>query len=203
MFFDRMSMLYDNSRLQSGAIMDWSGYKYCGVSIEPALQKKLKDYLRSGQHTSMPVLDVGCGAGVFSEKFSGKYNSGVVGVDIAKSLKNEQVDVCALSWHLPFADSSFGTVFCKDVLPHIPRVGLKPMLLEFTRVLAENGQIILISSEKCRDGENQFPLDSRYLFDLADIMHMKVVERSIWTPKNNKIDWYPHEPRMFVVFKKS
>jgi ubiquinone/menaquinone biosynthesis C-methylase UbiE len=90
-----------------------------------------------------PILDAGCGTGLNLRHLP----DGSVGVDI--NPRNVDLLRYRLPSHvivegdveqLPFADASFGTVLCTEVIEHIPDPALA--LAEFRRVLQRGGVLI-------------------------------------------------------------
>jgi len=86
-----------------------------------------------------PLLDVGCGRG---ELLAGAralgFRGGLAGVDPAtgnRTSGTKPIPVYpAVAWDLPFADASFGTVVCLDVLEHLLPADEPESLLELARV---------------------------------------------------------------------
>lgn len=100
-----------------------------------------------------PILDLGCGDGIFTEVVLGKGKE-IVGVDIdekalaqAKKKGFYQKLVKADAQSLPFKNDQFKTVLANSSLEHIRN--LKPVLKEIQRVLAKKGLFVLTApSEK-------------------------------------------------------
>lgn len=91
-----------------------------------------------------PVLEIGCGSGVYADSFTD-----YVGLDISLAAlgrgreKSARV-VCADITAIPLRDSSVGAVFSFNVLEHVPRPD--KVLGEVDRVLAEGGVVLLKDS---------------------------------------------------------
>jgi SAM-dependent methyltransferase len=101
------------------------------VSLLKVLDPALRDYCRGR------VLDAGAGRGAYRELLQ-NYADSYVGMDIAPSKATAAVgDVQCL----PFAANSFDTVFCSQVLEHVPEPGLS--LQELMRVLKPGGYLVL------------------------------------------------------------
>jgi SAM-dependent methyltransferase len=83
------------------------------------------------------VLDAGAGRGVYRELLRRRSND-YVGFDIAASAATS---IVGDAQRLPFADATFDTVFCSQVLEHVPEPWLA--LAEFRRVLKDDGHLIL------------------------------------------------------------
>jgi SAM-dependent methyltransferase len=83
------------------------------------------------------VLDAGAGRGVYRELLAG-FAECYVGMDVAPT---QATDVLGDAQRLPFADGAFDTVFCSQVLEHVPEPWLA--LAEFRRVLKPGGHLIL------------------------------------------------------------
>lgn len=90
-----------------------------------------------------PILDAGCGTGLNLRHLP----KGSVGIDInprnVALLKQRLPDHVVIEGdveHLPFADGSFGTVLCTEVIEHIPDPAAA--LAEYRRVLRPGGVLI-------------------------------------------------------------
>lgn len=89
------------------------------------------------EHCRGRVLDAGAGRGAYRGLLL-NYASEYVGIDIAASVATS---VVGDAQRLPFVDSSFDTVFCSQVLEHVPEPW--HALAEFHRALKPGGKLIL------------------------------------------------------------
>ena len=89
------------------------------------------------RHCRGRVLDAGAGRGAYRDLLK-TYAEEYVGMDIAPSAATTAVGDAQ---RLPFAAASFDTVFCSQVLEHVPEPWLA--LSEFRRVLRPGGRLIL------------------------------------------------------------
>lgn len=89
------------------------------------------------RHCRGRVLDAGTGRGAYRDLLK-TYAEEYVGMDIAPSPATTAVGDAQ---RLPFAAASFDTVFCSQVLEHVPEPWLA--LSEFRRVLRPGGRLIL------------------------------------------------------------
>ncbi len=95
------------------------------------------------------LLDLGCGQGWLTEKFS-KAGVYAVGVDrnpeLVRFAKREG-DNCEFvvsdGGHLPFRDSIFKTVILNDVLEHVPYSDAAALMKDGIRTLSNNGRIYI------------------------------------------------------------
>lgn len=101
------------------------------VTLLEALEPLLPEYCRGR------VLDAGAGRGAY-RAIIGRHASQYVGLDVGLSAATA---VVGDAQRLPFADGSFDTVFCSQVLEHVPEPWLA--LAEFRRVLKPGGYLIL------------------------------------------------------------
>jgi len=103
-----------------------------------------------------PILDLGCGDGIFAETILGKGKE-IFGIDIDKNalaqakkrgIYERLVEKDASS--LPFEDDQFGSVLANSSLEHISNLG--GVLKEIYRVLAKGGTLVLTApSEKRKE----------------------------------------------------
>jgi dolichol-phosphate mannosyltransferase len=95
-----------------------------------------------------PVLDVGCGSSRILRDLSG-----VVGVDVSfpklRYMSRYAVPLAQASiFALPFADGSFQTVVCSEVIEHVP--GREAPLRELARVNKKGGTLVLGTPDYAR-----------------------------------------------------
>lgn len=102
-----------------------------GLTLLRALEPLVREHCRGR------VLDAGAGRGAYRDLLLRHANT-YVGMDIGGS---SATAVVGDAQRLPFADNSFDTVFCSQVLEHVPEPWLA--LAEFRRVLKPGGALIL------------------------------------------------------------
>lgn len=123
--------------------------------IRKGLIKKIEEYapLLNGK-----LLDFGCGNKPYSHLF--KANE-YIGVDIENTTGHDtrfqKPDVYYDGITIPFNDSHFDTIFCSEVLEHVPNIDL--ILDELNRVLKPGGKM-LITVPFCWN-EHEIPFDFR------------------------------------------
>ena len=136
-----------------------------------------------------PILDAGCGTGLNLRHLP----KGSVGIDInprnVALLKQRLPDHVVVEGdveHLPFADGSFGTVLCTEVIEHIPDPSAA--LAEYRRVLQPGGVLIgsvparsliwklRFLSSTCPHSEpfhhEYLPHEVRAMLDGWDVLHL-------------------------------
>ena len=112
--------------------------------------EEMKEDLRCGllgkliSKDSTSILVVGCG----SKKDMSISNKKLVGLDLSitalkesKRLFPKNSYVNGDGCNLPFKNNSFDTIVCSEVIEHV--LNPKKMILEFKRVLKNNGQLII------------------------------------------------------------
>jgi SAM-dependent methyltransferase len=107
-----------------------------------ALERGLECFVLSKQQFLPPVLDVGCGDGLFASiLFADKIDTGIDPnpSEIACAEKTGVYSelICCSGSQIPKASGTYRTIFSNSVLEHIP--DLKPVLLEAYRLLEPGG----------------------------------------------------------------
>lgn len=126
--------LKDRGRAASDYYAGCEEYFYlspAGLTLLRALEPLVREHCRGR------VLDAGAGRGAYRNLLL-RYATDYVGMDIGKS---NATAVVGDAQRLPFADAAFDTVFCSQVLEHVPEPWL--VLAEFRRVLKPGGVLIL------------------------------------------------------------
>lgn len=90
------------------------------------------------------ILDVGCNDAMLRDFLPS--STEYVGVDVSfpalREAKNKGAKVvCADALHLPFKQTTFDSVFCIEVVEHIPKA--RDAILEIKRVLKKTGSLII------------------------------------------------------------
>jgi SAM-dependent methyltransferase len=84
------------------------------------------------------LLDIGCGSKPYKEFFGADEH---IGIDWANSLHNLNAELLGSAEALPFADHTFDTVLCTEVIEHLKHPALA--VSEMARVLKPDGHLIL------------------------------------------------------------
>ena len=120
-----------------------------------ALVRAIECRILSAIEFKPPILDIGCGDGVFAAQFFEHQLDEGMDLDpkqverAAKTGKYKIVRV-ADAKKLPYPDNSFNTVFSNCVFEHIP--GIESVLKEVNRVLRPGGRLIItVPSDKYGD----------------------------------------------------
>lgn len=112
---------------------NWSYYPIYINKVE-----LIDELLRRYNCQSGKILDAGCGEGVLVEKYA-QQGWDITGVD--KNYASSYVQEGSIT-ALPFADNTFDTVLCLDVLEHLYYNDQNPALNEIRRVLKPNGVVL-------------------------------------------------------------
>ncbi len=108
-----------------------------------ALERGLECQVLSRQEFAAPVLDIGCGDGLFAKNlFADRIDTGIDpnAAEIACAVKTGAYEelICCFGSEIPKPSGTYRTVFSNSVLEHIP--DLKPVLLEAYRLLVPGGR---------------------------------------------------------------
>lgn len=102
------------------------------------------------------VLDVGCGSKPYEDCFP--LVSAYIGIDVETSghdHENSKVDIFYDGLNIPFANKSFDSVVCFEVLEHVKNP--KAILEEVNRVIKDHGSLLI--SVPFLFGEHEEPYD--------------------------------------------
>lgn len=113
--------------------VDWLVTRHLLKSLRHASEKYARGVL----------LDVGCGGQPYRALFQ-PHVERYVGVDTPASVRS-RVDAAAVASQLPFADATFDTILCTEVLEHLsdPSAGVS----EMARTLRRGGYLILTTPQ--------------------------------------------------------
>ncbi|MCZ4291903.1 class I SAM-dependent methyltransferase [Hoeflea alexandrii] len=117
-----------------------------------ALERSIECGLHVGKEWPSPILDIGCGDGIFADiLFADRIETGIdpdaSEVERAKGLdKYDELIVC-FGDDIPKPDGAYNTVFSNSVLEHIP--DLMPVLKEVHRLMSDTARFyITIPTDK-------------------------------------------------------
>src|SRR5947209_4491198 len=118
------------------------------LAFERTLECRIYESLRFER----PILDVGCGEGLFAKiAFGEKIDTGIDPdeheIERARELGAYQELIACWGNEIPKPDGYYKTIVSNSVLEHIP--DLKPVLLEINRLLAPGGRFYMtVPSDK-------------------------------------------------------
>lgn len=127
------------------------GLPHVGLRMRAQLLLRwLEDRIPPGG--SRPVLDLGCGIGVYSLELGSRTNRPIVGIDLdlekVRTAARMSRDLGLGCWfvvgdaeNLPFQDDAFGAILCSEVLEHIEHDGRA--LSEMNRTMGPGGMLFL------------------------------------------------------------
>ncbi|MEM5493302.1 class I SAM-dependent methyltransferase [Hoeflea sp. AS16] len=117
-----------------------------------ALERSIECGLHVGKEWPAPILDIGCGDGIFADiLFAGKIDTGIdpdaSEVERARPLDKYNELIVCFGDDIPKADGTYNTVFSNSVLEHIP--DLMPVLQEVHRLMSDTARFyITIPTDK-------------------------------------------------------
>jgi putative flippase GtrA/SAM-dependent methyltransferase len=110
---------------------------------------KKKFSLIAGNIKDTPVLDLGCGPGVFLHYYGGfpglkvNLDYSLEQLKYGKALNPQALYVNASVSELPFAQGTFSTVFLIETIEHVDEDSGKKVMNEISRVLKKGGRLVL------------------------------------------------------------
>jgi ubiquinone/menaquinone biosynthesis C-methylase UbiE len=117
-----------------------------------ALERSMECHILSQNRCEHPVLDLGCGDGIFaSVLFKDKIDVGIdpdtKELERARSIDRYKELIGCGAEKIPKPDGTFQTIIANSVLEHIPTI--KEVLTEARRVLAQEGRMyVTVPTEK-------------------------------------------------------
>lgn len=92
-----------------------------------------------GRYLASPCLDIGTGSGALVRALNDK-GIQAIGMDLVCSYP--QV-ICGSITAIPFANKTFRTAFCCDVLEHLTESQLQAAMPEIARILTKDGTLVI------------------------------------------------------------
>ena len=120
------------------------------------VRREIFSFLESNSNfLSGKLLDFGCGSKPYEKLF--KNSNNYVGVEVSGNKENLKSDIYYNGIALPFADNTFDSILCTEVLEHVEQ--LDDVMIELYRVLKPGGRMIVTSPFICI--EHEMPYDFR------------------------------------------
>ena len=115
----------------------------CHAPLALAMERSIESEIYRGLPVVPPVLDLGCGEGLFAEMvFSGRFDTGVEPdrheIEAARQRGRHRELIQTTGDRIPKPDGCYQTVLSNSVLEHIPE--LQPVLKEVYRLLRVGGR---------------------------------------------------------------
>ena len=115
----------------------------CHAPIPLAIERSIESRLYQGCRMERPILDVGCGDGLFARMvFAIPLDTGIdpdlSEIETARQNRGYRELIQTAGDRIPKPDGSYKTILSNSVLEHIPN--LMPVLAEIRRLLDDNGR---------------------------------------------------------------
>ena len=125
--------------------------------VSLAVERSLECEILSKQEFVRPILDIGCGEGIFaSVLFGEKIELGIdpskSGIKRAKECGMYQEAIACCGSRIPKETASFNTILSNSALEHIPDI--EPVLREANRLLSPQGRFYITVPAKLYDKYN-------------------------------------------------
>lgn len=143
---------YQIRGLKGGDIKKVSGYAHGLAQLTERGLKSITKVAKTalGLNSSNILLDVGCGAGLLTDKLV-DYVDFVIGVDANSAMignadkGSKFVKVVSMADHLPFPNESFDKIFCHSVFQYFPNYKYAARVTrEMLRVLRNRGRCLIM-----------------------------------------------------------
>lgn len=150
---DRQASHFDNKSPMAPwpYVLRLDGFKFHYIAKDLVLKRVLD---KMGLEKNARVLDIGCGSGIWLDRFESTYQTEGFGIDVSRqSLSSAQASalgaskfVVADARNLPFKNRSFTLSVSLDVLEHIEEP--ERVVDEMIRVAIGNGKILIYAVSK-------------------------------------------------------
>lgn len=143
---------YQDRGLKGGDIKEVSGYAHGLAQLTERGLKSITKIARASLELNSKdiLLDVGCGAGLLTDKLVGNVNI-IVGTDASSEMvrnavkESKFVKVVAMADELPFLNESFDKIFCHSVFQYFPNYKYAARVItEMMRVLRSGGKCLIM-----------------------------------------------------------
>lgn len=162
-----------------------------------------------------PMLDVGCGDGLFALTVFGKSLDAGIDLDekeVARAVQRRayKKTVCGSVNKMPFPSKSFKTVISNCVLEHVPDID--GALKEISRVLKPGGRLMITVPSECYNTHSLFgglcrvlglgSIEKKYIDGLNTVFkHFHVDDAKTWEGRFKKAGLKLVEAEYFVSIK--
>ena len=143
---------YQVRGLKGGELKEVSGYAHGLAQLTEKGLRSIIEIAKTslGLNSSDILLDVGCGAGLLTDKLVDEVDI-TIGIDASSGMignagkKSKFVKVITTADHLPFPDESFDKIFCHSVFQYFPnyKYGAR-VITEILRVLRHGGKCLIM-----------------------------------------------------------
>lgn len=155
---------YQVRGLKGGDIKEVSGYTHDLAQLTERGLKNITKIARTYLNLSPNdrLLDLGCGAGLITNKLVDDVNI-VVGVDASSGMienadrKSKFIKVIAMADNLPFPNESFNKIFCHSVFQYFPNYKYATKVIkEMLRTLCSEGKCLIMDIPDIDEKESYF-----------------------------------------------
>lgn len=191
--------------LKKGEIKEVSGYAHGLAQLTERGLKSITKVTRTSLslNPNDTLLDVGCGAGLLTDKLA-NFVDVTVGTDansemIGNASKNSKfIKVIAMADYLPFPDESFDKIFCHSVFQYFPDYKYASKVIkEMLRVLRSRGKCLIMDvpdiekkelylKAKVPDTHNLRRLFYKKAWFIDLVSNARIFERKIPNYKNSQ-----------------
>lgn len=186
-------------------------YDYSNQTLEDSYKiVVLENFYHRVDIVHPKILDLGSGLGESADTLE-SFGAKTTRLDISKIALNTHNNLCssrvqASATKLPFANSSFDAIHCKDLCAHIHTDLRDDFFKEIYRVLKPKGKVLLVSAFRgFKVGIEHSMIESELIY-VANKQNLNKITQSNWTPNDFKNDWYNKNEvpmrRFILLFQK-